>query len=45
LRKKGEIPFRTSIDLQAGRSATVEYAFAPRVERSLLLRFRDWVLR
>ena len=45
LRKKGEIPFRTSVDLRAGRSTTVEYAFTPGGERSLLRRLRDWVLR
>ena len=45
LRRKGEIPFRTSIDLQAGKSATVAYAFTPGGERGLLQRLRDWVLR
>ena len=46
LRRKGEIPFRTSVDLQAGRSATIEYAFTtPGGERSLLRHLRDWVLR
>jgi hypothetical protein len=45
LKRKGEIPFRTSVDLQAGRTATVAYAFTPRGERSLLRRLRDWVLR
>lgn len=45
LRRKGEIPFRTTVDLQAGRSATIEYAFTPGGERGLLRRMRDWVLR
>jgi hypothetical protein len=45
LRRKGEIPFRTSVDMQAGRSTTIGYAFAPGGERSLLHRLRDWVLR
>lgn len=45
IKRKGEIPFRTSIDVQAGRTATVEYAFAPGGERSLLRRLRDWILR
>ena len=45
LRKKGEIPFRTSVDLQAGRSVTIEYAFTPGGDRNYLRRFRDWVLR
>ncbi|HKB81644.1 MAG TPA: hypothetical protein VKD04_00405 [Burkholderiales bacterium] len=45
LRKKGEIPFRTSVDLQAGRSATITYAFAPGGERSMPRRLRDWLLR
>ena len=45
LKRKGEIPFRTSVDLQAGRTATVEYAFTAGGERSLLRRLRDWVLR
>jgi hypothetical protein len=44
LKRKGEIPFRTTVDLQAGRTATVEYAFTPGGERSLLHRLRDWVL-
>lgn len=45
LKRKGEIPFRTSADLQAGRTTTVEYAFTPGDGRSLLRRLRDWVLR
>ena len=45
LKRKGEIPFRTSVDLQAGRTVTVEYAFTQGGERSLLRRLRDWVLR
>ena len=45
LRKKGEIPFRTSVDLQAGGAATIKYAFTPGGERSLLWRMRNWVLR
>ena len=45
LKRKGEIPFRTSVDLQAGRTMTVEYAFTPGGERTLLRRLRDWVLR
>jgi len=44
LKRKGEIPFRTTVDLQAGRTATVQYAFTPGSERSLLHRLRDWVL-
>ncbi|HEX4984773.1 MAG TPA: PEGA domain-containing protein [Burkholderiales bacterium] len=44
LRRKGEIPFRTSVDLRAGRTAAVEYEFSPAPERSLLRRLRDWVL-
>ncbi|HEX7951782.1 MAG TPA: hypothetical protein VF523_01780 [Burkholderiales bacterium] len=44
-RRKGEIPFRTSIDLRAGNSETLRYDFAPRTERSLLRQLRDWVLR
>jgi len=45
LKRKGEIPFRTSVDLQAGRTVTVEYAFTEGGGRSLLRRLRDWVLR
>ena len=45
LRKKGEIPFRTSVDLQAGRSVTIEYAFTPGGDRNYLRRLRDRVLR
>jgi hypothetical protein len=45
LKRKGEIPFRTSVDLQAGRTVTVEYAFAEGGGRSLLRRLRDRVLR
>ena len=45
LKRKGEIPFRTSVDLQAGRTTTVEYAFTPGGERNLLRRLRDWALR
>jgi hypothetical protein len=44
LRKKGEIPFRTSVDLEAGRTTTVEYAFATGGERSFLRWLRDRVL-
>jgi hypothetical protein len=43
-KRKGEIPFRTTVDLQSGRTATVQYAFASGGERSLLTRLRDWVL-
>ncbi len=45
LRRKGEVPFRISVDLHAGRSMTVDYAFTPRSERNLLQRLRDRVLR
>jgi hypothetical protein len=45
LKRRGEIPFRTSVDLQSGRTTSVEYAFSTPVERSLLRRLRDWVLR
>lgn len=45
LKRKGEIPFRTSVDLQAGRATTIEYAFSEGGGRSLLRRLRDWVLR
>ena len=45
VKRRGEIPFRTSVDLQAGRTTNVEYAFTPGGERSLLRRFRDWALR
>jgi len=45
LKRKGEIPFRTSVDLLAGRTTTIEYDFRPDVERSLSRRLRDWVLR
>ena len=45
LKRKGEIPFRTSVDLQAGRTTTIEYAFREGGGRSLLRRLRDWVLR
>ena len=45
LKRKGEIPFRTSVDLQAGRTTTIEYDFRPDGERSLPRRLRDWVLR
>ena len=45
LKHKGEIPFRTSVDLQAGKTATIDYAFITGGERSLLHRLRDWVLR
>ena len=45
LRKKGEIPFRTSVDLRAGRSVTIAYAFTPGGEPNYLRRLRDWVLR
>jgi hypothetical protein len=44
-RRKGEIPFRTSVDLQAGRTTTVEYAFTSGGERTVLRRLRDWILR
>ncbi len=45
LKRKGEIPFRTSVDLEAGRTTTIEYAFSEGGGRSLLRRLRDWVLR
>ena len=45
LKRKGEIPFRTSVDLQAGSTTTIEYDFKPDGERSLARRLRDWVLR
>ena len=45
LKRKGEIPFRSSVDLQAGRTTTVEYAFTPGGERSLLRHLRDWMPR
>jgi hypothetical protein len=45
LKRKGEIPFRTSVDLQAGRTTTVEYAFTPGGEHTVLRRLRDWILR
>ena len=45
LRRKGEIPFRTSVDLRAGRSTTIDYAFTPGGERGFLRRLRDWILR
>jgi hypothetical protein len=45
LRRRGEIPFRTSVDLQAGRTATIEYAFTAGGERGALRRLRDWVLQ
>ena len=45
LKRKGEIPFRTSVDLQAGRTMTVEYAFTPGGEHTVLRRLRDWILR
>lgn len=45
LRRKGEIPFRTTVDLQPGRTTTLEYDFAPDANRkSVLHRLRDWVL-
>jgi len=44
LRRRGEIPFRTSVDLQSGRTTTVEYEFKPPAGRSLLQRLRDFVL-
>ncbi len=43
-KRKGEIPFRTSVDLQAGRTTTIEYEFSPGPQRSLLHRLRDWIL-
>ena len=45
LKRRGEIPFRTSVDLQAGRTTTIDYAFSEGGARSLLRRLRDWVLR
>jgi len=45
LRRKGEIPFRTSVDLQAGKTTTIGHAFAPGGERGLLRRLRDWIWR
>jgi hypothetical protein len=45
LKRRGEIPFRTSVDLQAGRTTTIEYAFTPGGEHTLLRRLRDWILR
>ena len=45
LKRKGEIPFRTSVNLEAGRTTTIEYAFNEGGAHSLLRRLRDWVLR
>jgi hypothetical protein len=44
-KRRGEIPFRTSVDLQAGRTTRVEYAFLAPVDPPLLRRLRDWLLR
>ncbi len=44
LKRKGEIPFRTTVDLQAGRTTTIQYAFTSGGERSFLRRLRDRVL-
>lgn len=44
LRRKGEVPFRTTVDLQAGRTKTLDYEFEDREPRSPLRRFRDWML-
>ena len=45
LKRKGEIPFRTSVDLSAGSTINIEYSFKPDFERSLGQRIRDWILR
>jgi len=44
LKRRGEIPFRTSVDLQGGRTTTIEYEFKPDTGRSLLHRLRDLVM-
>lgn len=43
-RRKGEIPFRTSVDIKAGSMETVRYAFTPRSEFRPLHQLRDWIL-
>ena len=42
-RRKGEIPFRTSVDLEPGRTTTLEYEFTPAPDRSFSRRLRDWL--
>ncbi|HVY04571.1 MAG TPA: hypothetical protein VHB46_01220 [Burkholderiales bacterium] len=42
--RRGEIPFRTSVDLYAGRTTTLEYEFQPAPGRNPLQRLRDWIL-
>lgn len=44
VKRRGEIPFRTSVNLQAGRTTTIEFSFSEGGAGSLLRRLRDWVL-
>ena len=44
VKRKGEVSYRVSLDLQAGRTTTIDYAFTPGGERSLLQALRDGLL-
>jgi hypothetical protein len=45
LKRRGEIPFRTSVELEGGRTTSVEYDFRPDGQRGLGRTLRDWVFR
>jgi hypothetical protein len=44
LKRKGEVSYRVNVNLQAGRTTTIDYAFTPGGERSLLHVLRDGLL-
>lgn len=44
LKRKGEVSYRVNVNLQAGRTTTIDYAFTPGGERSLLHALRDGLL-
>lgn len=44
VKRKGDVSYRVSVDLQPGRTTTVDYAFTPGGERSLLQILRDGLL-
>ena len=43
-KRKGEVSYRVNVNLQAGRTTTLDYAFTPGGERSLLHVLRDGLL-
>lgn len=44
VRRKNDVAYRVSVDLQPGRTTTIDYAFTPGGERSVLHVLRDAVL-